>query len=106
MDGNWEPSPIFPVFSYLILFSVADGYVRGWQLGAYCGRTGNTAPLISSRNVASVKFTTDYSVNRTGFALQYKAGKRIIHCEYIFFLMYLFRQIFIKIFLSNLLESH
>ena len=54
--------------------------VREWQpdrnLGKFCGRQGNTEPLVlESNQLMKVKFTTDSSVNRTGFAATYQTGK-------------------------------
>ncbi|WAR06690.1 CUBN-like protein, partial [Mya arenaria] len=45
----------------------------GAILGTFCGRVGNAQPLISRANGMTVKFTSDVSVNGTGFIIQYKA---------------------------------
>ncbi|CAH1775425.1 unnamed protein product [Owenia fusiformis] len=45
-----------------------------FKLGEYCGREGNTNPLLSTRNVMTVQFTTDSSVNRTGFMANFKTA--------------------------------
>ncbi|XP_053408750.1 cubilin-like isoform X2 [Mercenaria mercenaria] len=58
--------------SYDILKIYNSGYTYGRLLGTFCGRTGNEIPLISSQNSVAMKFTTDFSVNGTGFSLQYK----------------------------------
>ncbi|XP_070174131.1 cubilin-like [Littorina saxatilis] len=44
----------------------------GTPVGRYCGRVPNTSPLISTSSVATVVFTTDSSINMTGFSLQFK----------------------------------
>ena len=54
--------------------------VREWHtdkvLGKFCGRQGNTEPLIlESNKLMKVKFTTDSSVNRTGFAATFQTGR-------------------------------
>lgn len=57
-------------FDILAIFN--SRFISGPMLGTFCGRTGNAAPLLSSRNSVAMRFTTDYSVNRTGFSVQYK----------------------------------
>ena len=47
------------------------------QLGRYCGRVGNLVPLVSSTVDMKVKFKTDSSVNRTGFAVDFQAGIKV-----------------------------
>ena len=60
---------------YEIFCFVSAPTPSGSTLGTFCGRIGNQQPLISTRNSAAMKFTTDFSVNRTGFSVQYKAGR-------------------------------
>ena len=69
----------YSMFSQVVIcvsvISVLAPTASGQVLGTFCGRTGNEQPLVSTRNVAAMKFTTDYSVTRSGFSLQYKTGR-------------------------------
>ncbi|XP_021357124.1 cubilin-like [Mizuhopecten yessoensis] len=53
--------------------SVYDGPVvnnnYGPRLGQFCGRVGNAQPIQSTVSQMTLRFTTDFSINRTGFSV-------------------------------------
>ncbi|KAJ8306835.1 hypothetical protein KUTeg_014919 [Tegillarca granosa] len=62
------------LYDRLVIFDSNSGGFYQSMLGTYCGRVPNSEPLLSTSNSLMFKFITDYSLNRTGFSLQYKAG--------------------------------
>ena len=73
---------------YLVyLYAIAQNWVRsecpflvsaatssGTPVGKFCGRVPNSSPITSTSNVLTVVFSTDISLNMTGFKLQFKSG--------------------------------
>ena len=60
-----------------LLCSVTAPTASGTVLGTFCGRVGNEQPIRTTRNYGAIKFTTDFSVTRRGFSMQYKSGKDV-----------------------------
>jgi len=54
---------------------------RGEALGQFCGREGNTRPIVTSKNEMAIELHTDYSVNRTGFSMNVKIGTDFVPCR-------------------------
>ena len=46
------------------------------SLGRFCNNN-NLRPLVSTANAMTVQFTSDATVNRTGFTAQYRTGRNL-----------------------------
>ena len=55
-------------------FLVSAATSSGTPVGKFCGRVPNSSPITSTSNVLTVVFSTDVSINMTGFKLQFRSG--------------------------------
>ena len=82
---------------YIIFIFYSHALVQGGISATLCRSSDLTGPLISDGNSMEIYFTTDNSVNRTGFSLDYKAGPR----RYVFRnLNYMYKFIYIYIYIN------
>ena len=62
------------------VFAEKSWGTRERLLGKFCGRQGNEEPLLlESNSLMRVRFSSDGSVNRTGFSASYQTGTSVLH---------------------------